>query len=71
MSNIPRGFSLQFNGGSYGGFYVTASREVCGVCLGWFAIRLFFYDVEPVIHNAIRTAWPKAGPATPTKERGE
>lgn len=50
---LPRGFSFQINGGSYGGFYVNFTRLSWRVCLGWAAITLFLFDIEPVIHIAL------------------
>lgn len=57
MSKLPKGFSFQINGGtSYAGFYIRFTKMSWRVCLGWLAITLFFYDVEPAITNMVKSA---------------
>lgn len=54
MGKFPKGFSLQINGGSYGGFHAKFDSLSCRVCFGWLAITLFFFDVEPVFLAALK-----------------
>ena len=57
MTNrMPKGFSLQVNGGSNGGFYISLTRLSWRIALGWLAITLFFFDTEVVMHDAIARA---------------
>jgi hypothetical protein len=50
MVAMEKGFSLQINGGTtYGGFYARFKRTSWRICLGWLAVSLFFFDVEPVL----------------------
>jgi hypothetical protein len=59
MRNLPKGFSLQINGGGYGGIYVEFTKQSWRIALGWLAITLFFYDFEPVFHNLLKEAEAK------------
>jgi hypothetical protein len=55
MSNLPTGFSLQINGGTvFGGFHTNFTKHSWRVCIGYVAVTLFFYDVEPVLAKLIK-----------------
>lgn len=54
MSRFPRGFSFQVNAGAYGGIYVNFTRMSWRIALGWVAITLFFFDIEPVFADALK-----------------
>lgn len=51
---MQKGFSIQLNFGSYGGFNVRLSEFSFGVCLGWVALRIFFFDVEVVFEDLVK-----------------
>lgn len=54
--NLPKGFSIQVNGGTkYAGFYVRFRKLSWRLCLGWLAFSVFFYDVEPAISNMVKS----------------
>ncbi len=50
---MNKGFSFQINGGKYGGFYFRPSKTSIRLCLGWIALTIFFFDVEPTLHEVI------------------
>lgn len=55
MGKLPRGFSLQINGGTaYAGFYARFTKMSWRFCFGWLAITLFFYDVEPAVTEMLK-----------------
>lgn len=54
MRELPKGFSFQINGGASGGWYISFTRLSWRIAMGRLAITLFLYDVEPVIHDALK-----------------
>lgn len=47
------GFTLFFNFGSYGGFYIYNGENSLRVCLGWFAMTLVYFDIDPFLQKKL------------------
>lgn len=64
---VPRrspgdGFSLCFSIGRWGGFYGKLGFVAARVVIGWFAVTLFYREIDVILGDLLDAAKPKEEP---------